>query len=354
MTSGADTLTNIERAQELVSMAAGEGATYVQLPELFNYLGPPDGYRRVAEPIPGPTTERFGALAREFGVTLHLGSMLESSTDSERPFNTGVVLDPFGEVAARYRKIHLFDIDVPGEVFFEESMSIAPGDDVVVFNSPNAAIGLSICFDLRFPELYRALAARGATVLAIPSAFNAVTGAAHWEVLIRARAIENHAFVVAAAQADTTAEGIATYGHSMIVGPWGETLAESTTDGEDVLIATLDLDDVARRRSQIDVLRLRRPDVSGAPRRVTQEQAILAQDALRKVLSFEEIFGPPGPLNGRHLRKSVGVTADPPDYLDHYIRIVAPLAIDVSPIPAEIDGVRIVVIHEDLPGFRAL
>lgn len=259
MTSGANVSANVERAIELISAAASDGATYVQLPELFNYLGPPEGYQFVAEPIPGPTTKRFGALAKELGITLHLGSMLETSPVSERCFNTSVVLTPSGEIAATYRKIHLFDIDVPGEVFFEESATVAPGDQAVVFSDREVAIGLSVCFDLRFPELYRALATRGATILAVPSAFNAVTGAAHWDVLVRARAIENHAFVVAAAQAGATAEGIATYGHSIVVGPWGETLAESKAAGEDVLIVTLDLSDVTRRRSQINVLGLRRP-----------------------------------------------------------------------------------------------
>lgn len=265
MTSGVDTSTNVERAHQLVSVAAGEGATYVQLPELFNYLGPPEGYRAAAESIPGPTTEHFGKLAHELGVTLHLGSMLETSPDSERSFNTSVVLDPDGEIVATYRKIHLFDIDVPGEIVFNESASIAAGDEVVVLGDGIFALGLTICFDVRFPELFRALALRGATLLAIPSAFNAVTGAAHWDVLVRARAIENHAFVVAAAQAGTTAGGIATYGHSLIVGPWGETLAESEADGEDVLVKTLDLDWVETRRSQIDVLGRSRLDVPSAP-----------------------------------------------------------------------------------------
>ena len=139
--------------------------------------------------------------------------------------------------------------------------AIVAGDQLVVVKVAGLALGLSVCFDLRFPELYRQLAVHGANVLAIPAAFNALTGKAHWDVLIKARGIENHAFVVAAAQVGTTAEGVATYGHSMIVGPWGDVLGESTASGEDVVLATLDLDDVVRRRQQIDVLGLRRPDV---------------------------------------------------------------------------------------------
>jgi predicted amidohydrolase len=172
-----------------------------------------------------------------------------------------VLLDASGHVVATYRKAHLFDIDVPGEVVFHESEVIASGNQLVVAECSGFRLGMTVCFDLRFPEMYRALSLMGATVFAIPSAFNATTGRAHWEVLIRARAIENHAFVVAAAQVGTTAEGIATFGHSMIVGPWGEVLAHSNSGGEDVLVAPLDLDEVARRRSQIDVMNLRRPQL---------------------------------------------------------------------------------------------
>jgi predicted amidohydrolase len=142
-----------------------------------------------------------------------------------------------------------------------ESNAIVAGRSMVVANLPGFQLGMTICFDLRFAELYRQLALNGATVLAVPAAFNATTGKAHWEVLVRARAIENHAFVIAAAQVGTTAEGIATYGHSMIVGPWGDVLAESKKDGPDVIVATIDLDEVTRRRSQIDVLQLRRPEI---------------------------------------------------------------------------------------------
>jgi predicted amidohydrolase len=261
LSSGSDQASNVESAVELIRRGARRGATYIQLPEYFNYLGPIDNYERVAESIPGPTTTRFGALAKELGVTLHLGSMLEVSSEPGKFFNTSVILDSSGHVTARYRKAHLFDIDVPGDVVFKESDTIAPGDELVVAECPGFRLGMTICFDLRFPEMYRALSMKGANVVAIPSAFNATTGRAHWEVLVRARAIENHVFVVAAAQAGTTAEGIATFGHSMIVGPWGEVLAQSRSDGEDVLVTTLELEHVVRRRSQIDVGNLRRPDL---------------------------------------------------------------------------------------------
>ncbi|MGD0053949.1 MAG: carbon-nitrogen hydrolase family protein [Acidimicrobiales bacterium] len=261
MTSGTDTAANVDAALALIERAAESGATYMQLPEYFNYLGPAAGFAAVAESIPGPTTDRLAALALARGVTIHIGSLLERSSDTSKCFNTGVVLAPSGEVVARYRKAHLFDIDVPGEVVQRESDAIAAGERLVVCDVGEMRLGLSICFDLRFAELYRRLALAGATVIAIPAAFNALTGRAHWEVLVRARAIENHAFVIAAAQAGTTAEGIATYGHALIVGPWGEVLAESSGEGEDVLVAEIDPREVARRRGQIAVLTLRRPDL---------------------------------------------------------------------------------------------
>jgi predicted amidohydrolase len=261
LTSGTDVTRNVDAAVDLVLAAAGEGATYVQLPEYFNYLGPQSKYAAVAESIPGPTTQRFGEVARSCAATIHLGSMLERSTVSGKCYNTSVVIDASGSIVANYRKAHLFDIEVPGVTAQRESDAIVAGDQLVVVKVAGLALGLSVCFDLRFPELYRQLAVHGANVLAIPAAFNALTGNAHWDVLIKARGIENHAFVVAAAQVGTTAEGVATYGHTMIVGPWGDVLGESTANGEDVVLATLDLDDVVRRRQQIDVLELRRPDV---------------------------------------------------------------------------------------------
>jgi predicted amidohydrolase len=263
LSSGSDTESNVDTAIDLVLDAAGQGASYIQLPEYLNYYGPTANYGAIGESIPGPLTDRFGEIASSSKVTIHLGSMLEKSPRSEKCFNTSVIINDDGSVGATYRKAHLFDIEVPGKVSYMESRAIEAGSDVVVAQLPGFDLGMSICFDLRFPELYRSLALRGATVFAIPSAFNAVTGADHWDVLIKARAIENHAFVVAAAQAGTTEEGLSSYGHSIIVGPWGEVIAESTSNAPDVLVAMLDLDEVSRRRSQISVLELRRPDLYG-------------------------------------------------------------------------------------------
>jgi predicted amidohydrolase len=264
LASGPETEENIERATMLVRRAASEGARYVQLPEYFNYRGPTSRYHSVAEPVPGATTSRLGAVARDLGITLHIGSLFEEAPGSEKSFNTSVVIAPNGEVIATYRKVHLFDVNVPGGVEHRESRNIAPGDRLVVAEAEGFSLGMSVCFDVRFPELYRALCLAGATVLAVPSSFAVATGRVHWATLLRARAIENEAYVIAAAQAGTTSEGVSSYGHSMIIDPWGEVLAESTLDGEDVLVAAIDLDEVARRRTQIAVFELRQPDVYDA------------------------------------------------------------------------------------------
>jgi len=261
LSSGSNVARNIDEAERLVNKAADQGAQYIQLPEYFNFHGRFSGFESAAETIPGPTTTRMAVLAKSRGVTLHLGSLLEVSPVAGRFYNTSVVLGPDGEIIATYRKIHLFDVDVPGAIVHRESEIIEPGDDIVVARFERYALGLSICFDVRFPELYRALALAGADVLAIPAAFNASTGLAHWDLLVRARAVENHAFVVAATQVGTNDGGIATYGHALIVDPWGDALAESMSDGPDVITATLDLDEVDRRRTQIAVMDFRRPEV---------------------------------------------------------------------------------------------
>ena len=271
LSSGADTARNLDEAERLVREAADHGACYIQLPEYFNYLGPFSGFEGAAEAVPGPTTSRMAELARSRQLTLHLGSLLEPAREKGKFYNTSVVIGPSGDIVATYRKIHLFDVNVPGAIVHRESDIIAPGDEMVVARLGGFGLGLSICFDVRFPELYRQLALAGADVIAIPAAFNAVTGRAHWDHLVRTRAIENHVFVIAAAQVGTTVEGIATFGHSLIVDPWGEVLAESLNDGPDVVLATLDLSEVARRRAQIAVMDFRRPDVYDRDVRVVEE-----------------------------------------------------------------------------------
>jgi predicted amidohydrolase len=263
MRSGTDKALNVATAIELVHAAADQGATYIQLPEYFNFYGPARHYEGVAESVPGPTTDQMADVARARGVSVHLGSLLETSTYERRSYNTSVLIGASGDILATYRKAHLFDIDVPGEVTFHESAAIAPGSQLVLAPLGRFVLGLTICFDVRFAEQYRALALRGATVFSVPAAFSAVTGPAHWQVLLRARAIENHAFVVAATQAGTTDEGLATYGHAMIIDPWGEVLAETRTDQPEIVLASIDPDEVTRRRREIDVFALRRPVLYG-------------------------------------------------------------------------------------------
>ncbi|HTT58883.1 MAG TPA: carbon-nitrogen hydrolase family protein [Acidimicrobiales bacterium] len=261
LAAGANPEMNVERAIDLVERAADQGATYVQLPEYFNYRGTPSRYAEIAETIPGPTTQRLADVAARRGIVLHVGSTFERSSEPHKTYNTSVVLGPTGAILATYRKGHLFDVHVAGEVDYLESRAITPGHQLVVVDLPDFHLGLSVCFDLRFSELYRQLALHGATVFAVPSSFSVPTGRVHWDVLVRARAIESHAYVVAAAQAGTTDEGVSSYGHSMIVGPWGEVLAESSSDAEDIIYASVSEQEVRRRRAQIDVWRLQRPDL---------------------------------------------------------------------------------------------
>lgn len=187
--------------------------------------------------------------------------MIETSSDPHRFYNTSVLINPEGEIIASYRKVHLFDIDVPEEVTDNESSVVLPGDQLVLVNLPKCRLGLSICFDLRFPEIYRALSIAGAQVLVVPAAFAEATGKVHWEILLRARAIENHAFVLAADQWGEDRDGHKLYGHSMIVDPWGRIIAEANKKEEGILIADIDIDQVKQRRNQIQVFKIRVPQV---------------------------------------------------------------------------------------------
>lgn len=246
---------NLAKAEALIRRAAAYGARLVATPENTNFLGPHEQKVQLAEPVGGPTTTRLGALARELGITLLLGSFNERSPDPRRCFNTSVLFAPDGSVAATYRKLHLFDVDVSDDVRFVESDTVTPGADVVVAETElGVHLGLSICYDLRFPELYRALRDRGATALAVPSAFTMTTGKDHWQVLLRARAIETQCWVLAPAQHGRHDDrGLRhSYGHSMIVDPWGHVVAMAA-DGPGLAIAELDPDAVTRVRRGMPV-----------------------------------------------------------------------------------------------------
>ena len=188
---------NLERAEMLIAQAAAWGSDLVVLPELWTYLGPSKRHAEVAEPIPGETTEFLARLAGRYGFWLVGGSFLEAVEGSERVYNTSVVLNPDGELVARYRKLHLFDVEVEGTTY-QESATMAPGEEVVVASLAGVPVGLTLCYDLRFPELYRRLAAWGARLITVPAAFTMETGRDHWEILVRARAIENQVYVLAA------------------------------------------------------------------------------------------------------------------------------------------------------------
>ena len=259
MRSTADRAGNLRQAEELVRAAAARGATFVATPENTNYLGPHGEKVRLAESLDGPTCSLFSSLARELSIHLLLGSFNEKGPVKGLCFNTSVLFGPAGARVAAYRKIHLFDVDVPDGVSFRESETVAPGTDVVVAETGLGGVGLSICYDLRFGELYRELVARGAEIVTIPSAFTATTGKAHWEILVRARAIESQSFVVAPGQFGEHGDsGLReSHGHSLIVDPWGRILAEAA-DGIGVALAELDLAEVARVRAAIPIAAHRR------------------------------------------------------------------------------------------------
>lgn len=246
---------NLERAEALIRRAAGYGASLIATPENTPYLGPQFHKVELAEDLDGPIASRLGALAGELGVHLLVGSLGQRAPgETTRCHNTSLLFGPNGTRTAAYQKMHLFDVDIPGGLTIAESDSIVAGNDVVVAETPLGKLGMTICYDLRFPEMYRALRDRGAEMIAVPSAFTATTGKAHWHALLRARAIETQCYVLAPAQWGVHDEQGKrhSYGHSLIVDPWGAVVAECS-DGEGLCLAEIDLDRVRRVRSSIPV-----------------------------------------------------------------------------------------------------
>ncbi len=260
LNSTADREASVASAEALVRRAAGLGAGFVATPENTSFLGQHEEKVRLAEDLDGPTCRRFADLARELGIWLLLGSFNERGESPGKCRNTSVLFDPDGARAAVYRKLHLFDVDVSEKVRFRESATVEGGRDVVVAETPFARLGLSICYDLRFPELYLELVGRGAEVLTVPSAFTLTTGKDHWEVLLRARAIESQCWLVAPAQHGRhDDDGLReSWGHSMIVDPWGQVVA-MVPDGTGVALAEIDLERLRRVRRSIPVREHRRP-----------------------------------------------------------------------------------------------
>ena len=257
MASGSDRAANVARATALVREAAGRDARLIVLPEVFAWRGATADDPSSAEPIPGPTTGTMTALARELGVTLCMGSILEAIPGESRRYNTSCLIDAAGTIVATYRKIHLFDVALPGRVAVRESATRLPGESAVTARTSLATIGCSIGYDLRVPELYRRLAADGAEVLVVPSAFTFPTGSAHWEILCRARAIENQCYLLAANQTGASPHGHRDYGNSMIVDPWGTVLARLGGE-EGVAVAEIDPAQLARVRAELPALTHRR------------------------------------------------------------------------------------------------
>ncbi len=262
-----DKAANIAAAEAAIVAAAEGGARLVALPELWTYLGPEAGNHANAEPIPGPVTERLGALARRYRITLHGGSMLEAADDGGdgRVYNTAVTFDASGALVAVYRKIHLFDAEPTAQGKpYRESATTAAGDRIVTVECDGLRLGLATCYDLRFPELFRTLALRGAEIVVMPSAFTLETGRDHWEPLLRARAIENGCFMLAPGQCGQRPPNRRTYGHSMVVDPWGDALAEGPEETPAIVRAEIDTDRVAEVRRRIPSLANRRPEVYDA------------------------------------------------------------------------------------------
>jgi predicted amidohydrolase len=267
LTSTADRERNLETADRLTRAAVAAGAALVLLPEKWSVLGTPEQTAAGAEPFDGPALAWARATARELGIDLVAGSIAERVPRQEKGSNTSVHIGPDGEVQATYRKMHMFDVEVAGRTY-RESDHEQPGDEIVLTQTADGTpVGLTVCYDLRFPELFRILAVRGARVLTVPAAFTLATTREHWEVLLRARAIEDQCFVVAANQIGEHAPGIRSGGRSMIVDPWGVVLAQAP-DTETFITAELDFERLAEIRRSVPSLANRRPRSYAWPQEV--------------------------------------------------------------------------------------
>jgi deaminated glutathione amidase len=241
MNSGSDLDENLERVDDLVKRAAGSGAEIVALPENFAFMRERGDEKIRGESLDGPITSRVREIADRESLFILAGSFPEKTTDPEKVYNTSVMIGPRGEIIAAYRKIHLFDVKIPRGESHNESRRVIPGNEAVVADTSLGRMGLTICYDLRFGRLYQHLSDLGALIIFSPAAFTELTGKAHWEILIRSRAIENQVFMIAPAQHGVHPGNRRTYGHSMIVDPWGTILAE-VPEGEGFAGAELDLD----------------------------------------------------------------------------------------------------------------
>lgn len=256
MRSGVEIAPNIAAASNLIRDAAGQGAQLVATPEMTNLLDIRPGKARpkIVPEADDQTLAAMRSLAAELGIWVLIGSIAVTLEGEDRLANRSVLIAPDSSVRARYDKIHMFDVEVGDGQSYRESRAYRPGERAVLAETEFGKLGMTICYDVRFPHLYRKLAQAGAGILTIPAAFTRVTGEAHWHVLVRARAIETGSFVIAPAQGGRHEDGRETFGHSLIVSPWGEVLAEKTDDEPGVILADLDLDAVAKARCRIPSL----------------------------------------------------------------------------------------------------
>ena len=258
MRAGTEIAPNIDAASALIREAAANGAQLIATPEMTNLLDirPGQAKGKLVIEADDVSAAAFAALAEELGVWLLIGSIGVRHETDPRAANRSLLIAPDGQIAARYDKIHMFDVDVGDGQSYRESRSYRPGDAAVLAETPLGKIGMTICYDVRFPHLYRTLAQAGAEILTVPAAFTKVTGEAHWHTLLRSRAIETGCYVLAPAQGGTHEDGRQTYGHSLIISPWGEVLADSSGTDPGIVYADINLAEVADARRRIPSLGL--------------------------------------------------------------------------------------------------
>lgn len=249
---------NVTRALAMVEEAAQKGAELVVLPEMFALYGNLSLAAAEAEPIPGDLSSQLCELAKRHRILFSAGSFAEQSSQTGLAYNTNLLISPQGEVLASYRKMHRFDVEIPGQVSAKESAHFLAGDECLPITWASRRFGTAICYDLRFPELFRKLSMQGLDVLLLPSAFTKTTGRDHWHILVRARAIENQVFVIAANQVGEHAPSVSSFGHSLIVDPWGKILAEAGGESEEILLADLDFPQQIAIRERVPALKHRR------------------------------------------------------------------------------------------------
>lgn len=250
---------NVQKALAMIKKAAEQGANLVLLPEMFNCPYHISYFKSFSEPVPeGYTSQTLAKAAREYGVYLVGGSIPEK--DCNNYYNTSLIFNKRGEVIGKHRKAHLFDIDVKGKITFKESAVLSPGNSITVVETSLAKIGIAICYDIRFPELFRSMALQGAEIICVPASFNMTTGPLHWETLFRSRAIDNQVFILAASPARNVNSSYVAYGHSLAVDPWGKIIKEARVE-EELLMVNLDLAEIKEVRQSIPIWQHRRTDL---------------------------------------------------------------------------------------------